>query len=306
MAKAGEHNMVACKCCGNIYRQSRSDQMFCSTKCNMFVWRSRQPVAPPITRNCKFCNASFIPTFSNSKYCSEVCAQAGDKARLQSKNSGAGKGWSKGQQFAPRQTCEICGGQFRADPARIIRGGGKFCSNACRGEFIATHPDRFPANKSSRGNAGKREDLNNQFFRSSWEANYARILNFLMETGIVTTWEYEPVTFKFEAIKRGNRFYTPDFRVTFADGKQEFHEIKGWMDPQSQTKLTRMAKYHPEFPILLIDKHAYRSLAEQFSGFIEHWEGKQPTFTLSPEIEARIKAGIAKGLARISAEGAQS
>ena len=91
---------------------------------------------------------------------------------------------------------------------------------------------------------GRREDLGNQFFRSAWEANYARYLNWLQQGGYIDRWEYEPVTFWFEKIKRGTRSYKPDFQV-WEGQKTYFVEVKGYMDPQSRTKLKRMVKYFP-------------------------------------------------------------
>lgn len=124
----------------------------------------------------------------------------------------------------------------------------------------------------SRARGGKRPDLNNKYFRSSWEANWARYLNWLKDVGEVVAWEFEPQTFEFAAIKRGARFYTPDFRVVNKDGSVEFHEVKGYMDATSATKLRRMAKYHPGVRVVVIDKPAYRSVANKVSSLIPMWE----------------------------------
>lgn len=123
-----------------------------------------------------------------------------------------------------------------------------------------------------RSKAGKREDLGGLYVRSSWEANYCRYLNWLIKMGEIKSWEYEPDTFEFEKIKRGSRFYTPDFKIYENDGRIIYHEIKGWMDPKSKTKLKRMAKYYPEIKIILIDKDAYYAIAKQVKNFIPHWE----------------------------------
>lgn len=161
---------------------------------------------------------------------------------------------------------------FYAPPAQIIRGGGRFCSNACRGRYVATHPEMFPQTRTRRGRGGRRDDLGGRYFRSAWEANYARYLNWLVARGEVREWSYEPETFEFP-IKRGSRFYTPDFRVTERDGLVRYHEVKGWMDPRSATKLRRMARYHPGVPMVLVDKEAYRAIASSVSGMVPSWEG---------------------------------
>jgi hypothetical protein len=108
---------------------------------------------------------------------------------------------------------------------------------------------------------GWREDLQ-KYFRSSWEANYARYLNFIKES-----WEYEVKEWEFP-IKRGQRFYRCDFYLPRLD---EYIEIKGWMDKKSAVKLRRMTKYYPEVKIKVIGKEEYQAIAESKS-LIPGWE----------------------------------
>lgn len=122
------------------------------------------------------------------------------------------------------------------------------------------------------GKGGKRPDLGNVYFRSSWEANWARYLNWLIEQGQVVRWEFEPDTFEFKSIKRGSRFYTPDFKVFNPSGSIEYHEVKGWMTPESKTKLKRMNRHYPEVKIVLVDKTYYRSVADKLKRVIANWE----------------------------------
>ena len=144
--------------------------------------------------------------------------------------------------------------QARSDRMAILQASGKL------------------RNSYSRGRQGKRADLDDLYVRSSWEANYARYLNWLKEIGEIKDWEYEPETFWFHTIKRGTRSYTPDFRVTNPDGSIEYHEVKGWMDQRSRTKLARMAKYYPEIPIVLIDAAVYKGIAANASSIVPNWE----------------------------------
>jgi len=123
----------------------------------------------------------------------------------------------------------------------------------------------------NRCRGGKRDDLNGLYLRSSWEANYARFLNWRQEKGQIVKWEYETHTFEFP-VKRGSKFYTPDFKVYFHDGHHEYHEVKGYMDKESATKLKRMAIHHPEVILKLVDKKAYADLAKQFMAMIPNWE----------------------------------
>lgn len=123
----------------------------------------------------------------------------------------------------------------------------------------------------TRGHGGKREDLDNRYFRSSWEANYARYLNWLVSQGTIAAWEYEPQTFVFHGVTRGVLTYTPDFRVIDHDGSYEWHEVKGWMDDKSKAKLKRMAKFYPSERIIIIGKDEYQAV-KKWSRLIDNWE----------------------------------
>lgn len=118
---------------------------------------------------------------------------------------------------------------------------------------------------------GKREDLGRLYLRSKWEANYARYLNWLITMQEILKWEYEPDTFEFP-VRKGSRLYVPDFKVWNADGSVEYHEIKGYMDQVSQTKLKRMGKYYPGIKVLVIDGDQYRVLNRDLKNLIKNWE----------------------------------
>lgn len=114
-----------------------------------------------------------------------------------------------------------------------------------------------------------------KYYRSRWEANYARYLEHLKSQGVIDSWAHEPTTFWFEGIKRGVNNYLPDFQVNvIEDGqiKEEYHEVKGWMDAKSATKIKRMAKYHPDVKLLIIDRKLYTKLEREFCTVIEGWE----------------------------------
>lgn len=98
------------------------------------------------------------------------------------------------------------------------------------------------------------------YLKSSWELSYAQYLDSLVEDGKIKEWEYETDTFWFERIKRGVRSYTPDFKVEHLDGKVEYHEVKGYLDAKSKTKLKRMRIYHPDTEMILIDRAVMQSL----------------------------------------------
>lgn len=110
-----------------------------------------------------------------------------------------------------------------------------------------------------------------KYYRSRWEANYARYLEFLKLRNEISDWKHEPQIFWFDGIKRGTNNYTPDFRVVKNDGSVEYHEVKGWMDPKSLTKIKRMKKYYPGVILIVIDGKFMKSLA-QVSALIPDWE----------------------------------
>lgn len=120
---------------------------------------------------------------------------------------------------------------------------------------------------------GRRPDLDNRYFRSRWEANYARYLNWLVSQEKIHRWEYEVDEFEFP-IKRGQRFYIPDFKVWLTETTFEYHEVKGWMDPKSKAKMNRMAKYHPTVKVLVIGKKEYNAV-RRWSGIIPNWESER-------------------------------
>lgn len=136
----------------------------------------------------------------------------------------------------------------------------------------ATLIQKGPASKTrySRSKAGARADLGGLYVRSTWEANYARYLNWMKGRGEIKEWFYESNTFDFP-VKRGTRFYTPDFKVIENNGDVIYHEIKGWMTQRSQTALNRMKLYYPEIKIILIRKEEYLELSK-WKALMPGWE----------------------------------
>ena len=130
----------------------------------------------------------------------------------------------------------------------------------------------FTYNTYSRSKRGwKTIGQQKYFFRSSWEKNYACYLEWLKNKGEIKNWRFETKTFWFNNIKRGVRSYLPDFEITDKKGNIEYHEVKGWMDKRSQTKINRMAKYYPEVKLIIIDSTQYKEI-KKWSKLIEGWE----------------------------------
>lgn len=111
-----------------------------------------------------------------------------------------------------------------------------------------------------------------KYYRSRWEANYARYLEWLKCAGQIKNWAHEPKTFWFDQVKRGCRSYLPDFLVIENDEREVYHEVKGWMDARSLTKIKRMAKYFPDVRLTVIDSKHYRALDKQLKRLIPEWE----------------------------------
>ena len=137
--------------------------------------------------------------------------------------------------------------------------------------------------RAVRPTGGKRADLGGQYFRSAWEANYARYLNWRIANGERLRWEYEPecIVFRFPVKPSKNSTYRGDFAVWVGDSEvPEIHEPKGFMDQDSKIKLRRMQKFFPEAYALLrvIGRPEMRRIAE-YRSLIPHWEtpaGKGP------------------------------
>lgn len=143
---------------------------------------------------------------------------------------------------------------------------------------VATRIDRYGSgrigkfeNAYSRCKRGKREDIGDYFFRSSWEANYARYLNMLIKNHKIAKWDYESETFIFPDVIKGQRTYLPDFKIWNNDGNICYHEVKGWMDSASRSKLKKMHKYYPEVEVIVIGPKEYKSISE-YAAMIPGWE----------------------------------
>lgn len=111
---------------------------------------------------------------------------------------------------------------------------------------------------------------NEIWMRSKWERRYAAYLDWLKDLGEIADWEYEAEEFAFP-VRRGTRFYKPDFKITNSDGSIEWHEVKGHWTAKAKTQVKRFRKYYPEQKLIIIDKDAYRAIAEK-SALIPGWE----------------------------------
>lgn len=162
------------------------------------------------------------------------------------------------------KTCPICKKEFTTPKKDQVT-----CGLHCAALLRMAHT---PGGRKAGTKAFKRADLN-LYLRSSWESNYCRYLNLLIERGEIVSWEYEPKIFHYP-LKRGNIHYTPDFKVHVTEEDYEWHEIKGYMDDNSRVKIKRFAKYYPEESarLVIIDKTRYKEIKDEFAQQIAEWE----------------------------------
>lgn len=111
-----------------------------------------------------------------------------------------------------------------------------------------------------RGKGGFREDLGH-FVRSTWEANIARVFNYLK-----FEYEFEPKHF-FITMRDGRRLsYTPDFKVG-----NFWIEVKGYFMDDSKEKFELFQEQYPDEKIHLLDKDKYYMYQRKFKNIVA-WE----------------------------------
>ncbi len=118
--------------------------------------------------------------------------------------------------------------------------------------------------------AGYREDIGH-YVRSSWEADFARVLKFLS-----LAYEYEPERFTLRRDDGTTMTYAPDFYVP---AESCWYEIKGWMDHRSAEKIRLFREQYPDERLFVVDKTQFAELQMKYQGFVR-WEcPKTPTNT---------------------------
>jgi len=118
--------------------------------------------------------------------------------------------------------------------------------------------NRAPTHTTGRGIGETREDLD-QYFRSTWEANFARILNYLK-----IKWTYEPTRFTFEHFS-----YLPDFYLPETDS---YIEITPFLTKLKADKILAAAQI---INLQIINKTIYNQLKEEYKDKIPNWENSK-------------------------------
>jgi DNA polymerase III alpha subunit len=115
------------------------------------------------------------------------------------------------------------------------------------------------------GKRGFRKDLGH-FVRSSWEADFARILKLYN-----LDYQYEPKTFPLTRENGEIINYTPDFYVP---SKNTFYEIKGFLRDPDKEKIELFEKQYPQYNFILVNNTLFAELALKYKTLI-NWECPQ-------------------------------
>lgn len=230
-----------------ICKNKTINPKFCSNKCVGIASQTIKKIY-----NCGVCSKE---TF-NPKFCSSKCM---------GKNN-----FSKNNKIL----CKQCKKSYRVSDCYKTK---KFCSRECvslwrslhgtginNPNYGKKHPGlnkgRLPSLLAGRGKVGFRDDINH-FVRSTWEANFARFLQFMK-----IDYEYEKHRFKLS----NDSAYSPDF---FIKDSGLFIEIKGYMDDKSKEKIKLFRKEYPQYKLKILGVNEYPKFKEIFHIFrIKGWE----------------------------------
>lgn len=200
-----------------------------------------------ITRICEVCGNKFdIEQIVNKdgsiklggrRRCSTKCSKTREFTKEQNKKKGGNR-----KRTCYNRVCEQCG-----KPFTTTRKKKRFCNRSCAITFRNKQPQnklqwlkiciKTTSHKALSGVTGIRKDVCKKTkFKSSWEADFARILNY---NGL--KWEYEPKTFK---LKDG-RNYTPDFRVNGS-----YIEIKNFLRKSDVNRHELFAECNERFYLI--------------------------------------------------------
>ncbi len=89
-------------------------------------------------------------------------------------------------------------------------------------------------------------------FKSSYERKYAVLLDSLLHEGQIKRWRHERCTLVVNEVEGDKRRYTPDFLITFPDGKMRYVEVKGYAHEDSILKFEFAAAQWPEYEFVMV------------------------------------------------------
>lgn len=140
-----------------------------------------------------------------------------------------------------RVNCSLCG--------KHIGYAAKLSKVTCISCFTGKKPKtskQTAVGNYAKTKKGKRADLGDDVFKSSYEANTARWLKL---NGVSYVYEEKAFLFNKELLQKGPFLYTPDFFLKSPLKGWEtmkIIEVKGYFDPASRAKIRRLKKYYPE------------------------------------------------------------
>lgn len=292
-----------CVVCGKKYEKNYkysatqwSFSKFCSYGCGAKDKQNKASQKERQKKQCAFCGEMFIRScnlsplqWASRRFCSPKCFGASKRKykdakakdlHFRRKNGALKRGSPEANERISYYTKLA---MYRPEVQEKIRQPRGSLTLETRIKLSNAHAGIMPKNMyyGNSNNYGKfanvqrgEYDINGTtiFFRSKWEANYALYLDFLIDHKEIVKWEFEPDTFLFDQVKIGTRSYTPDFKVFLNDGTYVYHEVKGYMDSKSKTKLKRMKKYYPNEKVVLIDSSEYLLLKKQIGSLCKFYK----------------------------------
>lgn len=282
-----------CKECGIEFFPKNSITACCSYGCaRLYYWKHKERRAKQVMlKICIVCGAEYErnPRYSavqwiNSKFCSLPCSAESQKINDGMGNQERGRR-KRGQVKTGTQAwidkikARTKEGMMRPNVLEKLRQPKGPMSDDRKSIISKALCGKMPQNMVFGGTGAYPNVLRGDYecskgtvyFRSKWEANYALYLDFLINQGEITNWEYEADVFVFEQIKFGTRSYRPDFKIFNTDSSIEYHEVKGYMDSRSKTKLKRMDLYYPDVKLILIERQFYTSIIKKLKGVIKFY-----------------------------------
>jgi hypothetical protein len=291
--KKSSNNSHECFQCKNEFHAKHHGgaKQFCSYSCaRYYTWANRERKPKKIIlRRCVNCDKEYeknpkfsLSQWSRNKFCSPKCAIENRRIkdgmtkgeRYRRKKGHIKKGTPQWIELIRSTTRE---GMMKPDVREKLSKPRRPLSLESIQKRSLSLVGKMPKNLMSNGSYPnvQRGDYEcskgTMYFRSKWEANYALFLDFLVKNGDIKKWEYEVDVFVFEKIQFGTRSYRPDFKVINNDHSFEYHEVKGYMDSRSKTKLKRMQKYYPDIKLVLIDKPFYNDLHKKFKKILNFY-----------------------------------
>jgi len=224
-----------CLFCGE--ETKRATTKFCSKKCEgayrtLHKIRRGGPKRKYLDKKCEYCGETFRPAHHFYRCCSQSCS-----GKLRWKEGKDRKWFENGQKALKRRPYK--------EKLKAVRHMQNISKNN-KYTFI--------------GKGGTRKDIGH-YVRSRWEANIARVLNYLG-----CPYEYEKT--KFTLYKNGfEYYYTPDFKIL----KNTFIEVKGWETDNAKMKRILMEEQKPDIKIIYIKEPEYKELYKIFKDVI-NWE----------------------------------